>query len=320
MTNIGQSYISVKKRKMRTKSSFFAVLVVLFASIIISGCEKDDNGSDSQKGGINLYITDAPIDFSEIEGVYITFTEIQYHDTGDGNWYSFDEFDGPVTINLLDYTRGESSLLGFFEMPAGNYSQIRFMLQAPERGQQGPPQTPGSYLEFIDGTTTSLFVPSGSQSGFKGVGSFSVSSTGITEITADFDVRRSVVKAGASGRYILKPVIRLIVSGESGRIRGEVTNIPEETDITVYAYEHGTYTSEEAAEPVEEEVRFPNAVNSDMVDEQNIYHLDFLAGGSYDLVVGASQDGEFIEVIGVIESVEVVSGETTNQPIDIDEL
>ncbi len=296
-----------------------ALSTILFASVLISGCDKDENETISKKGGINLYLTDAPIDTSEIKGVFITFTEIQYHDNISGNWYSFDEFEEPVKINLLDLTRGEVKLLGFFEMPAGSYSQIRFMLDAPERGQ-GPPQTPGSYLEFSDGSTTALFVPSGSESGFKGVGAFNVAANGVTDITADFDVRRSVVKAGASGRYILKPTIRLVVNNEAGRIVGQVTNIPEGTDITVYAYEEGVYNADEAADPEEEEVRFPNAVNSDMLSQDNMYHLDFLAEGSYDLVVGASVEGEFTGVLGVIESVEVKSGETTNLPIDIDSL
>jgi len=297
------------------KFALLAVLPVFF----MAACDADENTMDGENGKLRLYMTDAPIDTDGIKNVFITFTEIQYHTQG-GEWSTFDEFDEPVKLDLLELTRGETELLGFFEMDPGTYTQIRFMLDAPDRGQ-GPPTTPGSYLVFEDDSTTPLFVPSGGQSGYKAVGQFVVPANGVAEVTADFDVRRSVVRAGNSGRYILKPVIRLISSEVSGRIAGDVFNIPEDTGIMVYAYEAGTYTEDEAADPAEEEVRFPGAENSDKVCEENRYHLDFLEEGVYDLVVTSTDaEGEFIEVLGMIENVPVETGKTTELDIDIEEL
>ncbi|MFP4690357.1 MAG: DUF4382 domain-containing protein [Bacteroidales bacterium] len=297
------------------KFALLAVLPVFF----MAACDADENTMDGEKGDLKLFMTDAPIETDGIESVFITFTEIQYQ-TEDGDWSTFDEFDEPVELDLLELTRGETELLGLFEMEPGVYNQIRFMLDAPERGQ-GPPSTPGSYLVFEDGSTTPLFVPSGGQSGYKAVGQFEIPANAIAEVTADFDARRSVVRAGQSGMYILKPTIRLVSNIVSGRITGDVVNIPAESEIMVYAYESGTYTDNEASEPAEEDIRFPNAINSDQADEEDSYHLDFLREGDYDLVVtSANSEGEFVEVLGMIEDVTVEAGETTILDIDIEEL
>jgi hypothetical protein len=140
---------------------------------------------------------------------------------------------------------------------------------------------------------------------------------GSVDVTADFDVRKSVVEATISGMYILKPTIRLLVDNQAGVIAGTVSNIPEGRQVVVYAYESGSYEGSEAADPLVEETRFPNAITSDMVDENGEYHLAFLAPGAYDLVVAATIDGEFVEVLGMIENIIVESKKTANSPIDL---
>jgi len=290
----------------------FAVPVLFFAA-----CDTENGKEELESGWINLYLTDAPIDTDGITGVFITFNEIQYHLQGD-EWAVFDEFEGPATVNLMDYTRGIATLMGYFELLPGTYTQIRFMLEAPEHGQ-GPPTNPGCYLEFEDGTTEPLFVPSGSQSGFKATGKFTVPVNGSVDVTADFDLRKSIVAAGNSGRYILKPTIRLIVNDQAGRIVGEVSNIPEGFGVVIYAYDAGTYTEDEANDPAGEEVRFPNAINSDMVCENNMFHIDYLAEGLYDLIVTLTVEGGFLELAAIIEDVEVLAGQTTYYNIDFSE-
>lgn len=288
-----------------------AAILPLF---IFTACEKEGG----TKGTINLSITDAPIDTDGISGVFITVSGVHYH-TSENDWQVFEDFEGPMNFNLLDLQRGNSELLGSFELEAGTYTQLRFMLDAPVFGM-GPQSTPGCYLEFEDGSTENLFVPSGSQTGYKAVGQFTVPSNGEVDVTADFDVRKSVVKAGASGMYLLKPTIRLIVDNQAGQIAGGVSHIPDEKGIVIYAYEEGTYEASEADEPAAEEPRFPNAVTSDMVDGEGAYHLAYLAPGTYDLVVVATTEGEFDEVLGIVEDILVESNKTTSVQIDIEEL
>lgn len=281
-------------------------IILLFAS----SCERE-----SGQGVLKLSLTDAPVDTSGLSGVYITINEIQAHNTADG-WIVLDEFEGPKTINLLDLTRGVTDSLGDFVLEGGYYTQIRFILDAAEKGK-APHSNPGCYMLFEDETAIPLFVPSGSQSGFKATGEFMVPVNDTIRLTADFDVRKSVVKAGNSGMFILKPVIRLVADGEAGSIRGIITNIPDTVQIVVYAYADGTYTEEEDNDPAEGGTRFPKAVSSDIADEEGVYHIAFLAEGTYDLIITTVTDGVFGDVLGTVEDVVVESRKTNTQDIDI---
>ncbi|HAN18275.1 MAG: hypothetical protein A2X13_04775 [Bacteroidetes bacterium GWC2_33_15] len=297
------------------KKVFNLFSLVIFALFVFVGCEN----SDSTKGTLTLSITDAPIDMSNVTGVYLTVTEIQINKSG-SNWITLEEFEGPQTFNILELTNGESALMGNFSFEAGNYTQLRFILDAPEL-TDGNPSNPGCYITFSDAPDQPLFVPSGGQSGWKAIGAFKVPSNGDVAITADFDARKSIMKQGANDFYILKPTIRLIVDGQAGKIVGNVTNIPEGVDIIIYAYENNIYTEAEAVEPVNDTTAlFPNAVTSAKTDSLDHYCLAFLAPMTYDLVVATSVDGEFQEVLGIVEDVVVESRITTSQPIDISTL
>jgi hypothetical protein len=292
------------------KKLVFLILTIALTTFFTS-CNKE-----AGSGILKLSLTDAPIDGADVTGVYITINEIQVHSPSRG-WITMEDFEGPKKFNLLDLTRGESEILGSLQLEGGTYTQIRFFLDAPETGA-GRPVSPGCYIEFADESTEPLFVPGGSQSGFKAVGAFRVPVNGIVELTADFDVRKSVHHTGmGSPRYILRPVIRLIVENQAGAIRGNVTNIPDDTGIVVYAYEKGTFAAEEANDPVGEAVRFPGAVSSDRVCELGVYKIAFLAEGFYDLVVTSIEGDEFGEVLGIIENIKVESRKTTIQNLDL---
>lgn len=295
---------------MKKLNAILALLLSMAVIPFFSSCEKED-GTDGT-GELVLSLTDAPIDDSTVTGVYITVTGISYK-ISTAEWQELD-FNGPKVYNLLELTGGDTALLGSFNAGAGQYNQLRFMLQAPERGQ-GPPTSPGCFIEFIDGNEEALFVPSGSQSGFKATGSFDVPVNGMVSVTADFDARKSVVKTGNQDRYILKPTIRLIVNDQAGNIAGTVSG-SDSLNMIVYAYEDGTYDESEAADPEGETVRFPNAVTSAPVGDQGSYKLAFLAAGTYDVVLVSLDDGMFSEVLGVVEDVEVESKKTTSLPID----
>jgi hypothetical protein len=288
------------------------LLSIAFFSVLLFSCEKDEiNNQDLDgKGIVNLYLTDAPIDAEDVTGVYITVTGIEYHKADEG-WITAEEFGEPQVYNLLELTDGKSEMLGSFTLEAGLYSQIRFMIEAPDMGDGFNPSNPGCWIEFADESTAPLFVPSGGQTGYKAVGRIVVPENGEITLTADFDVRRSVVMRPNHDTYILKPVIRLIANDEAGRIMGAVENAPEDVDMVVYAYESGTYTEDEAATPEGDDPRFPNAVTSDKVGAEYDFQLWYLAAGDYDLVLVSSVDGEFQEVLQVDEGIEVESGMPT---------
>lgn len=302
------------------KFSFILFLAILsISAIMVSSCQKD---AGNTKGVLHLSLTDAPIDEYDITGVFITITGIEYNQ-GD-TWQVFEGFEGPQTFNLLDLTGGVSAPLGIFELEAGNYNQIRFLIDAPEMGN-GNQANPGCYLEFGGDpeNTQPLFVPSGAQTGYKAIGGFTIPENGDLYVMADFDVRKSVVAAGNSGKFLLKPTIRLIVEDRSGNIEGTLLNTAEATEYVIYAYGDGTYDEAEAAEPADESPRFPNAITSDLaelVEDDYKFFLGFLPAGLYDLVIVSQVDGDFGEVLGILEDVEVLMQETTAVEIDIDSL
>ena len=271
-------------------------------------------GQASGTGTLELYLSDAPIDAENVTGVYITINEIQYH-LGE-QWITCEEFEGPETYNLLELTGGNSSLLGELILPGGHFTQIRFMLDIPEMGQN--PASPGCYIEFVDNSTEPLFVPSGGETGYKAIGQFEVPINGTVELTADFDVRKAVVVADS--HYILKPTIRLVVNNEAGRISGLITNNSGYTDIIVFAYEDGTWAETEDDDPAGLESRFPNAINSGKMGDDGHYTIPLLAAETYDLVVAGYDGADFGEVLGFISDVEVESDKNTSQDIDTDTL
>ena len=183
-----------------------AVLGVIYWPLVQARLEQALPEQSLGTGTLKLYLSDAPIDSENVTGVYITINEIQCH--RDGRWITCEEFVGNQTYNLLELTGGNSILLGEFTLPTGNYTQIRFLLDIPEKGSH--PANPGCYIEFGDNSTQPLFVPSGGETGYKAIGYFEVPANGNVEVTADFDVRKAVVVAGSS--YILKPTIKLIVN------------------------------------------------------------------------------------------------------------
>ena len=292
---------------------FVLALVTILAMLAASGAgcgEAPGTGT----GTLELYLSDAPTDAENVTGVYITINEIQYH--MNDQWITCEEFEGPKTYNLLELTDGNSTLLGELVLPGGHYNQIRFILDAPEMGQD--PINPGCYIEFADNSTEPLFVPSGNTTGFKAVGEFTVPVNGTVEITTDFDVRKSVHLAAS--HYILWPTIRTVVNNEAGRISGVVTNNSTYTDIIVFAYEDGTWADTEDDEPVYPASRFPNAVNSGKMCDDGHYTIPFLAAGTYDLAVAGYDGADFGEVLGFISDVVVESNHTTHQNIDTDAL
>lgn len=284
---------------------------ILSAGMLIS-CSGE---GETEYGTLSLNLTDAPTDAENVAGVYITITGVEYRKEGE-SWQPFDNFSGPQTINLLELTEGKTTLLGDFPIEEGTYTGLRFKLDAAENG--GNPSGEATYLEFKDGTREPLFVPGGTKSGYKAIGKFTVPVNGFVAITADFDVRKSIVEAGKSGKYLLKPVIRIIVNNQAGTIQGIFSGYENEAAarLVVYAYEPGDYNEGEMAEPEEEEIRFPNAVSSAGINEDGSFILPFLAPGVYDLVIASYADGVFREVIKVTpEAAEAESLKTTETEI-----
>lgn len=191
-------------------TSIFAM--VLFAA----GCSTTP---DSQMGTLEVRLVDAPIDKATEVNVAVNSVQVNNSETDTG-WVTINEPN--QTYNLLDLTNGAYAVLGEAQLEPGTYEQIRLVLDSE-----------GNNIVFEDGTTESLFVPSGAQSGLKLNVNAEIEAGFTYTLILDFNASKSVVKAGNSGRYLLKPVIRASNMATTGIISGTV--LPAEAKSQVHA-------------------------------------------------------------------------------------
>ena len=76
----------------------------------------------------------------------------------------------------------------------------------------------------IDPEIHELKVPSGDKTGIKIVGGYNIAANQTTELILDFDACRSVVQAGKSGQWLLKPTIKMGETEGYSIIKGQVTD------------------------------------------------------------------------------------------------
>ncbi|MDQ3291250.1 MAG: DUF4382 domain-containing protein [Bacteroidota bacterium] len=188
---------------------------------ILLGFSSCDNSKESSgKATLNVSLTDAPGDFSEVN-VEVLGVEINKEEQATETGWQPLTMEETGTINLLDLSNGKSALLASAELPAGKISQIRLKLGS------------NNTLKLKDGSIVKLTTPSGQTSGLKLQINQELEADVTYEILLDFDAAKSVVKRGNSGQYNLKPVIRTITQAVAGGIRGKVTPIEAKAGILV---------------------------------------------------------------------------------------
>ncbi len=323
---------------MKKFHKLIGIVLSLTMITLISGCGGSSSSTPStsstpaassanvETGVLSLSITDAkPRLPKEAKNVYIRVISIEVN--YEGEWTDVNDFESendeleeykfvPQSLDLLELRGGKSLHLGNFVLPAGSYKEIRFKLAAPVK-EEDVKNNPDCNITFVDGTSVPLFVPSGGSSGYKGKGDFDITANAQIAITADFNIEKSIVVAGNSGKYILKPVIRLVVTELSGTINGTVVDIEtfdkDNDDLSVYAYEHDADIQiDDEVSGDSEGILFPNAVTSaDVNMTDGNFTLTFLGEGKYDLLtVNTDIDGVVADV-DLVEGVEVRIGVET---------
>jgi hypothetical protein len=307
---------------MKRFHTLIGIILSFTLMTLISGCGGGggDTTSSSTTGVLSLSMTDAPPQLGpDVTEVNIAVIGIEYN--YEGNWTTAEDF-VPQTFNLLDLQNGKSLHLGDMILPAGHYQEIRFLLAAPSNESEVR-SNPDCNITYADGSSVPLFVPSGGQSGYKGKGAFDITANAKIEVTADFDVHKSIVVTGKSTKntkYILKPVIRLVVTELSGMINGTVVDVADynatSDSLVVYTYKTGTYDVIEEDENVDG-VNFPNAVSAGDVNmSDGNFTLAYLGEGNYSLVTALYVEDTFASVVDVEENVEVLKGQVTSVDIN----
>ncbi len=288
---------------MKNFHNLLYIVLSLTMIALISGCSEGGNTTSNilTTGTVSLSLTDAPTDDVNVKGVYVTFDALryQYADRND-SWEDID-LNESRTINLLDLQDGNTTLLNHIELPSGEISYVRFVLNTNE-----------CYVDLYVGGMQPLDVPSSDKTGFKSIGGFTIQPGGTVNITADFDVRKSIIVTG-KGEYKLQPTIKVIDNIEVGEIKG--TSVLEldrsVSSVIVYAYEDESWNENESNTTN----NFNGAVLSTNVRDGK-YTLPWLAVGTYDLVlVSYDENGVFKNILGYIDDVFVSISETTLQNI-----
>jgi Domain of unknown function (DUF4382) len=202
----------MKKRRM------FFIVCTMGALLFLGSCSKNDK-STGTSSRLQVSLTDGPD--PSVKEVWVDIQQIEIL-MGDTSKPLILNGSHPGLYNLLDFSDGKDTLLADATIPPGTISQIRLILGD------------NNYIITKDDVKIPMKTPSAQESGLKVQVHQEVTGGILYRLTLDFDAGKSIVKAGNSGNYLLKPVLRifsLIPSG--GDIQGVV--MPDSAKTFVFA-------------------------------------------------------------------------------------
>jgi hypothetical protein len=205
--------------KMLTNTKKLSLILALFVgTFVFVSCQKNGGTGSDDTARLQVRLTDNPnLNLSQ---VWVDVKEIQVG-MGDSSMITL-AGSHPGMYNLLALTNGKDTLLSDAQIPAGRMSQIRLVLGT------------NNYAITKTGERIELTTPSAQQSGLKVQVNQTLTGGMLYRLILDFDAAKSVVQAGNSGKYILKPVLRIISFVPSGgNVKGVV--LPGSVRTAVYA-------------------------------------------------------------------------------------
>ena len=208
---------------MRMKKFTGFLLAILAVTVLFSCSNDDSNGDDTAR--VQVRLTDAPGDYSEVVIDVLDVMVKSDSEVSEEGWVSLAGVQ-PKQYDLLKLTGGITELLADARIEAGYLGQIRLVLGTD------------NYLvlngdDVNDASSRQpLSTPSAQQSGLKIKIDQELEAGEEYEFLLDFDVDKSIVSAGNSGGFILKPVIRATATAETGVIVGAVHPTSFQSEIT----------------------------------------------------------------------------------------
>ena len=246
----------------------------LAALALLAACGGGGNDSSAPppataQGTLRLSLTDAPS--CGYDTAFFTVEKVRVHRSSsagddDAGWSEV-VLAVPLRVDLLSLNNGTLLPLGQTELPAGSYTLMRLVLAANTATHPlANAVTPSGGVE------TALTTPSGQQSGLKMNVNIDVPVGQVADFAIDFDACKSFVKAGNSGKVLLKPVLSVIpiLSTAGQRIVGFVDPSLANTGTSVSVQRAGA------------------PVRTTPPDTSGRFVLYPVPAGNYDLVITAA--------------------------------
>jgi len=295
---------------------FLSVLAT--GALLLAGCGGGASGTlpggGASTASLSTKLIDGPFRTSggTVTAVNIAIAKVEAIGS-DGGMQTLATFSPAQQVNLLDYVTSPLSL-GTATIPAGTYKQLRFVLDTSSANNTSV---------VVNGTTYPLSIPSATSAGFGGNSSTDSGegqgTSGIkvnVNLTADagqsygflidFNAAESIVSAGASGQWLMKPVLVAAAQAMAGSVSGTVKNTAGAAvaNAEVLAQQNGT------------------TVNAGVTDSSGNFQINALPAGSYTLLVKnawTNQAGEAQTATGADgtadvtgPAVTVTAGQTTS--------
>jgi hypothetical protein len=208
-------YITKNYFMKLTGRTLLSGFVIAALAMFAVSCQK--NSSNGDKPRLQIRLTDAPD--PNVKEVWVDIREIKLK-MGDSSEITLANT-YPGVYNLLNLTNGRDTILADAEIPAGRISQIRLVLGD------------NNYIITKNNERIDLSTPSAQQSGLKVQIQQEVSGGILYRLILDFDAAKSIVKSGNSGKYNLKPVLRVLSFVSSGgSVKGFVA--PDSVATSIY--------------------------------------------------------------------------------------
>ncbi len=291
---------------MKQFKRFFIYISVLFLTFVLFACNGDGfNSTPDTQSTLTIGITDAPIDDAKEVNITITKIEISKDGSGWQDYYEATTENPAEMIDLLEFSKGNVFKFDTTEFESGQYAQIRLYLST----------TPtDNTIKLLDDTVYNLDINSSIQNnGLKVVSGFTITEGVETELTIDFDVRKSIVVKNPNATppiYSLKPTLKLITNDVSGNIiftEAAVGNLGMNEGDVFFLYAAGFNASNELTEEdiidPETETAYENSKSSAIAfidtNDNNALKIKFpfMEYASYDLYK-QDADTELIVVAG----------------------
>jgi hypothetical protein len=259
------------------------LLLWILVGMSLTACGGGSNSNPGQ-GTLSTTLTDAST--NAYQAVYVTISRVEVHSDSGGAWQTV--ANPNKTYNLLELVNGVRETLGITTLNAGHYTQMRLVLGGtPDPGVNifSLPHPFANYVIDLNDAVHELTAPSGMTTGLKVVNGFDINPDQTTELILDFDAMHSVVIAGSSGKYQIKPTVKVLDVADGAIVSGLVSDLSAAPPGPL----EGTLVTAQVVDPASSDAMSQVVIEGGTLSAANGGYALFLAAGNYNLV--AVKDG-----------------------------